>query len=258
MAQPNLVTLADPTLRPRAGALPQGDFDNSTPWHSHDMDQLQYAFSGVMEVEDQHAKYLLPRTLAAWIPAGVTHRATLHNVRSGSVLFAPGMIPNAGHRVRIIEVPPLMREMVVGAMRWPLDAPQDEAGAAFFSALAHLCTDWIKEETALRLPLGREPRLMAAAAHTRANLKDCSIQAACSAAGVSERTLRRRFRGDFGMSWDEYRRRARLLAAAVLLSEGRLSVGEVAAEVGFESQSAFARAFKELAGKSPRAFRGSA
>lgn len=250
-----LVTLVDPARRPRAGAILQDDYDLDTPWHSHDMHQLQYAFDGSIEVEDRRASYLCLRTRAIWIPAGVVHRTSLHRIRSGSVLFAPDMIPEAGDRVRVIQVSPLMREMVVGAMRWPLTQPQDLTGQAYFAALANLCAEWIKEEAPLRLPTTREPRLEAAMAYTRAHLKDGDVASACQAAGLSERTLRRRFRGAFGMSWDEYRRRARLIAAAALLSDARRPIGDVAAEVGFESQSAFARAFKDLTGKSPRAFR---
>jgi transcriptional regulator GlxA family with amidase domain len=58
------------------------------------------------------------------------------------------------------------------------------------------------------------------------------------------------------MNWEEYRRRARILAAASLLNDTRLPVGAIAAEVGFESQSAFAKAFRGVTGKTPRAFRG--
>lgn len=250
-----LSPVVDPARRPRAGAIPQDDFDIDTPWHSHDMHQLQYAFDGSIEVEDRGARYLCLRTRAIWIPAGVVHRTSLHYVRSGSVLFSPDMIPEPGDRVRIIQVSPLMREMVVGAMRWPLDQPQDATGQAYFAALANLCAEWIKEEAPLQLPTTDEPQLQAAMAHTRAHLREGDVAAACAAAGLSERTLRRRFRGAFGMSWDEYRRRARLIAAAALLSEGQLPIGHIAAEVGFESQSAFARAFKELTGKSPREFR---
>lgn len=250
-----LSPVVDPAKRPRAGAIPQDDFDIDTPWHSHDMHQLQYAFDGSIEVEDRGARYLCLRTRAIWIPAGVVHRTSLHYVRSGSVLFAPDMIPEPGDRVRIIQVSPLMREMVVGAMRWPLDQPQDATGAAYFAALANLCAEWIKEEAPLHLPTSAEPQLQAATAYTRAHLRDGDVSAVCEAAGLSERTLRRRFRSAFGMSWDEYRRRARLIAAAALLSDERTPIGHVAAEVGFESQSAFARAFKELTGKSPREFR---
>jgi AraC-like DNA-binding protein len=249
-----IVSVVSPGQRPRAGAIPQDEFDMDTPWHSHDMHQLQYAFDGSIEVEDRGARYLCLRTRAIWIPAGVVHRTSLHHVRSGSILFAPDMIPDAGDSVRIIQVSPLMREMVVGAMRWPLTQPQDQTGLAYFAALASLCAEWIKEESPLRLPTTREPQLQAALAYTREHLKD-DLAAVCEQAGLSERTLRRRFRSAFGMSWDEYRRRARLLAAAALLSDARMPIGHVAAEVGFESQSAFARAFKDLTGKSPREFR---
>jgi AraC-like DNA-binding protein len=255
MTDANLVTFVDPARRPSAGAILQDHYDLDTPWHSHDMHQLQYAFDGSIVVEDERASYLCLRTRAVWIPAGVVHSTSLHRVRSGSVFFTPEMIPDAGDSVRIIQVSPLMREMVVGAMRWPLTEPQDATGQVYFAALASLCAEWIKAEAPLRLPTTREPRLQAAMTHTRANLRDGDLASACEAAGLSERTLRRRFRSAFGMSWDEYRRRARLLAAAALLSDARTPIGHVAAEVGFESQSAFARAFKDLTGKSPREFR---
>jgi AraC-like DNA-binding protein len=67
--------------------------------------------------------------------------------------------------------------------------------------------------------------------------------------------LRRRLAQEIGMNWNEYRRRARLLAAAVLLTDTALPVGRIAEQVGFESQSALAKAFRSLVGQSPRAFR---
>lgn len=248
-----LVTLADPNTRPAAGAIAQDGYDLDTPWHRHDMHQLQYAFDGAIEVEDSHSSYLLPRTLAAWIPAGLSHRSSLHRIRSGSVLFSPHMVAEAGDRIRIIEVSPLMREMVIGAMRWPLTAPQNATGQAYFAAMAHLCAEWIQQEAPFHLPTA--PQLAPALSYTRTQLRDGDISGACRAAGLSERTLRRRFRDILGMTWDEYRRRARLLAAMALLSDPDIPIGQVAAEVGFESQSAFARAFKSLTGKTPREFR---
>lgn len=195
----------------------------------------------------------MPRTLSAWIPAGLVHRTSLHRVRSGSIVLSREMVPNAGDRVRIIEVSPLMREMVLGAMRWPLQGSQDAAGKAYFAALSHLCCEWIEREAPLHLPTA--PELRTAIAHTRAHLRDADIQSVCAAAGLSERTLRRRCRHLLGMTWDEYRRRARLLAAVALLSETEQPIGAIAADVGFESQSAFARAFKDLTGRTPREFR---
>lgn len=248
-------TLVDPARRPAAGAIVQDEYDVDTHWHSHDMHQLQYAFEGSIEVEDARARYLLPRQLAAWIPAGVIHRTSLHRVRSGSVLLAPAMVADAGRRVRIVEVSPLMREMVIGAMRWPLSAPQDEVGCAYFTAFALLCGAWIRQEAGLSLPTATHPAVLAAMEHTRANLSDANIVSAARAAGLSERSLRRRFQAEAGLTWQEYRRRARLLSAVELLTHTRRSIGVIAAEVGFESQSAFAKAFRTLLGRSPRAFR---
>lgn len=74
-------------------------------------------------------------------------------------------------------------------------------------------------------------------------------------AGLSERTLRRRCQSELGMGWDEYRRRARLLAALAPLMDTDLSIAQLAASVGFESQSAFARAFRQLTGQSPQEYR---
>lgn len=244
-------------MRPCAGAIPQDDYDLDTPWHCHDMHQLQYAFSGMIEVEDRFGSYFIPRALAAWIPAGVVHRTRIHRVRSASIFFEPHMIPVAGDRIRIIQVSPLMREMVMGALRWPLYGELDRTGHAYFQALACLCTEWIEEEAPLRLPSLPDERLETAALYTRKNLKTCDIATVSKHCGLSERTLRRKFQASIGMSWEQYRQRARLLKAAALLNEGKLPIGTIAAEVGFESQSSFARAFKCLTGINPKEFKSS-
>jgi len=247
--------LVDPRRRPDAGGLLQDGFDVDTHWHAHDMHQIQYAFDGSIEVEGERSRYLAPRQLAVFIPAGVAHRTRLHRVRSGSVLFGPDMIPDAGDRVRIVAVPPLMREMIIGAMRWPLSQPQDAVGRAYFAAFALLCAEWIREEAPLWLPTTMDERLRAAAEATRADLAGADLAQAVRAAGMSERTLRRRFRRELGMTWEAYRRRARLMRAVELLAEAAEPIGVVAARSGFESQSAFAKAFRDLMGETPRAFR---
>jgi len=157
--------------------------------------------------------------------------------------------------VRIVEVSPLMREMIIGAMRWPISAPLDETGEAYFAAFARLCSEWIEEEARLSLPTTADGPLTAAMAYTRAHLAGGDVASASRAAGLSERTLRRRFSAEAGLTGEDYRRRARLLAAVDLLTATRKPVGVIAAEVGFESQSAFAKAFRALLGRSPQDLR---
>lgn len=250
-----LVTLRPPGGVPTPGAIVQDHFDIDGPWHHHDMHQVQYAFEGAIALEDRHGRHLLPRSLAGWIPAGAPHRDSLHRVRSISLLLAPEMVPDAGDRVRVLKVSPLMREMIAEAARWPLNAPQDEAGRSFFTTFAHLCRDWIRQEAPFSLPTASDPSLSAALEYTRLDLAGSSFPGACRAAGLSERSLRRRFHAELGMGWEHYRRRARLLAAIEALTTTDRSIAQVAADVGFESQSAFSHAFQQLTGETPRTFR---
>lgn len=250
-----LKTFVDENQPTSAGAFIQDQFDIDAPWHHHDLHQLQYAFEGSIEVEDKARRNLLPRTLAAWIPAGVIHRTSIHRVRSGCILFAPDMVPNAGDRVRIVMVPTLMREMVIGAMRWQIGKPLDAAGDAYFKALALLCSEWIAAEAPLSLPSSDDPALRAAMDHTRTQLAEATIASASAAANISERSLRRRFQTNTGMSWEQFRRRARLLTAVERLTHSRDSIGRIANDLGYENQSAFAKAFRALLGMSPGEFR---
>lgn len=250
-----LITLVDPVSRPFAGAIVQDEYDINAPWHHHDMHQLQYVMEGSMELEDGRGRHLLPRSLAGWIPARTRHRNSLHRIRSISVLLSADCIEDTGAGVRILRVSPLMREMFVAAARWPLGGRLDDTGAAFFNAFAHLCREWISDQAPLTLPTTTDPALAKALAHARSDPAGCTMANAIRVAGLSERTLRRRCWSELGMGWDEYRRRARLLAALAPLTETDLSIAQLAASVGFESQSAFARAFRQLTGQSPHEYR---
>ena len=69
---------------------------------------------------------------------------------------------------------------------------------------------------------------------------------------MSPATLRRRLRAD-GQSFAAIKDELRATLAERLLAEGRLSVAEIAAELGYSEPSAFHRAFRKRSGHSPRA-----
>jgi AraC-like DNA-binding protein len=227
-----------------------------TGWHHHDMHQLEYAFEGVAQVETDTARYLLPPQQAAWIPAGVEHCTTLTRVKTMSVFFDPAMGLPAGDRVRILAAAPVVREMILYASRWTVRrAASDPAADAFFAVLAHLVVEQFEREMPLCLPTARDPLVGAAMRYTAAHLGDVTMGGVCAEVGVSERTLRRAFAAATGMSWRQYVLQARLLAAMALLSEPGPTVLAVATAVGFESVSAFARAFRRYTGEAPASYR---
>jgi AraC-like DNA-binding protein len=241
----------------QAGAHSSNGWDVETPWHHHDMHQLLYAFEGSVEVEGRLGRYRVPHQFAAWIPAGAVHRTTIQQVPSGSVFFAPAMAPCAETAPRVIPAPRLMREMVMHAMRWPLDREDDTASAVYFTCLANLCQEWIQGDVRLVLPSSTDPAIRAIMDFTEANLAGVTVADVCRRAAVSERTLRRRFRGEAGITWEEFRQRLRLHLALDQLEQTDRQVGAIAADLGYESQAAFAKMFRSVIGASPTAYRAS-
>lgn len=67
--------------------------------------------------------------------------------------------------------------------------------------------------------------------------------------------MRRRFPEVTGRTWREYLQNARLFRAMALLSGPEPSVRDVALQVGFDSPSAFSRAFQGWTGESPTSYR---
>ena len=239
---------------PRPGSVHRDGVDVDVEWHCHDMHQLSYAFEGAVEVESTRGRNLIPRQLAAWIPAGVPHCTSIHRIRWVSVYFPTHMVDDLERRVRTVMVSPLMREMMREAMRWPIGAPEDALRTSFFETMAKLCVEWIAREADLFLPTSNDPRVRRALDYTTQRL-DLKITEICERAGISVRSLRRHVKAEVGMTWEEYRHRSRLLQAISLLSETDEPVIEIAARCGFDSQSAFAKVFRATMGEAPRDYR---
>lgn len=228
-----------------------------TGWHFHDVHQIEYALHGVVEVETETAHYLLPPQQAAWIPAGLHHQAVMNpDVKTIAVMFDPALIPDGGDRARIIAVSPLIREMMVYALRWSIERTHgDGTSDTFFRALAGLVVEALDHEAPLSLPTTDHPIVAAALAHTKEHLASVTAEDVSRAVAVSERTLRRLFAETIGISWRTYLLHARMLRAMALLAAPDQSVQATATAVGFDSLSSFTRCFSQFCGETPSAYR---
>jgi AraC-like DNA-binding protein len=228
-----------------------------TGWHSHEVHQIEYALQGVVEVETDSAHYLLPPQQAAWIPVGLEHQAVMNpDVKTVAVMFDPQLIPDAGGRARIIAVSPLIREMMIYALRWPIDrARGDDVSDGFFRTLADLVSEALDHEAPLSLPTSDHPIVAAALAYTKEHLASVTADEVSRAVAVSERTLRRLFHDTLGLSWRTYLLHARMLRAMALLAAPGQSVQETSTAVGFDSLSSFTRAFSQFCGETPSTYR---
>jgi AraC-like DNA-binding protein len=239
-----------------AGSYSYEGTTSVTSWHRHDVHQLEYAFEGVVEVETAVARYRLPSRQAAWIPAGIAHVSSFDRARTVSVFFDPALVRDTAGRVRVLPVEPVFREMIIYASRWPIGRPaSDPVADSYFDTLAHLVLERLDHERPFHLPVSSDPLITAVMRYTDGHLATTSLADVCRAVAVSERTLRRRFRAATGMTWRQYLLHSRLLRAMTLLIRRDSTVLGVATAVGFDSASAFSRAFHAYAGQTPTAFR---
>lgn len=88
--------------------------------------------------------------------------------------------------------------------------------------------------------------------------RDWTLACLAREVGVSRSVLAERFTRSVGMAPMTYLANWRMQSAAEMLSAGRVSVSQVAAGVGYESEAAFSRAFKRCTGVSPGHWRRSA
>lgn len=85
--------------------------------------------------------------------------------------------------------------------------------------------------------------------------EDWTIEALGQEVGLSRSALHERFFELIGQPPMQYLANWRMQCGARLLREGNATVATIAQEVGYESEAAFARAFKRLVGQPPAAWR---
>ncbi|ARN83127.1 AraC family transcriptional regulator [Methylocystis bryophila] len=224
-------------------------------WHAHDYHQLMYAAGGPAQIETDRGRHILPQGRAVWIPARTLHRSLVADSGGASLYFSPDAVEDHSSHVRIVVASPLMREMILFATRWPLGASEtDPLADNFLRALALLCGEWLQRELPLFLPSATSPSLRRAMDYALGDLAAATLTEALRHAALSERTFRRLFARETGLTWQNWLCQARIQMAMGLLIQGQRITG-VAADVGYASLSAFAKAFAQIAGEAPAQFR---
>jgi AraC-like DNA-binding protein len=240
----------------RTGTFPYESDGLVTDWHAHDLDQLEYAISGTVEVKTAAGRYLLPPHQAAWIPHGLFHQTTIsREVKTVSVFFEPGLVRDPGTTARIVAVTPVVRELIRYGTRWPIGRPHNDDWAdEYFRVLSRLVAEGLDQQAPLFLPTSTDPLVAAAMAYTDMHLATATASDVAHAVGVSERTLRRQFQQRTGSSWRSYLLQSRLMRAMVLLAVPGTTVVAVSRALGFTTSSAFTRSFAARLGQTPSAY----
>ncbi len=224
-------------------------------WHAHGRHQLLFAARGSMQLWVDDAQWLLPPGRAAWIPARVRHRVHAGPLHLRTVYLHRRRVRGAPRRACVFAVDALAREMILHTMRWGPTHTPDATSRAFFAALAGLAIEWAAAAGPYSLPVARTPELARVMQWTLAHLTESpKVEQAARAAGVSPRTLARRFAEETGTTWRRFLHDARMLDAMRRLTEPGVRTSDVAFALGFASLAAFSHAFTAFTGESPRRF----
>ncbi|ENV9332992.1 TPA: AraC family transcriptional regulator [Klebsiella aerogenes] len=223
-----------------------GDHDDGL--HHHQMGQMLFTRQGCIRLtlNDGALLCMLPPTRAAWIPAGVTHRAEMqYIVDYRSVWFATTSYPQLPRQPAILNVTPLLRELLerISASPWDTDWRQSPA-----RHLAALCVAEIgaAKQEPMMLTLPQDKRLR----HLNGNAQPPLLQQLAAQCGAGEKTISRLFQRETGMSYQQWRQQWRLMKAVELLSCGQ-RITDVAQALEFASDSAFIYFFRTQTGKTP-------
>ncbi|EIV93400.1 helix-turn-helix transcriptional regulator [Frankia sp. QA3] len=215
--------------------------------HRHLVHQLAWARRGVLTVQVEAQAWFLPPTLALWIPAGLAHMTrSADHAWMRSPYFLPSRCPIPWSTATVVAVGPLLRELLDHLAVPDLPPAQRmRAEAVLFDLLRPM------PAAALPLPMPTEPRARRVADCLVADPTDDRTVARFAAdAGVSARTLRRTFTAQTGMTFERWRRHARLRAAMPALAAG-LPVSTAARRAGYATPSAFVAAFRRTIGVPP-------
>lgn len=236
--------------------------------HSHPRSQLLWAAEGVLRVHAGDAVWIVPPSHAVWIPGGVRHQvSTQSGARSRNLYLDPSIRPrarvgtgavgseggaDAAEGCEVLLLTPLLREIILRLAERPRDAPAQARG----DRLAAVAIDEIGALPAapLSLPGGQDPRLRRLTEHLGLHPEEGRpLDTLAAIAGASPRTLERLFRAETGLSFRQWRARARVLAALDRLERGETST-RIAYSLGYRSPSAFIAAFHSHFGCAPQSF----
>lgn len=237
--------------------------------HAHPWGQLALSATGVVRVTAAQSTYIVPPSRAVWIPPGVEHAVTVleeadlltlyFHERRARLVAAPadgGAV--ATGQCRVLEAGAFMLALALQLDTAPdgPDGPPGRAALAREKRLAALLIDEMRCAAPVRLgvDLPREKRLRRLCeAVLEAPARHATLAAWARDSGASARTLTRLFRSELATTFVQWRQQV-LLAHAVPLAARKLSMAQIAAELGYASPSAFTAMCRRSVGAPPSRF----
>lgn len=225
------------------------------PPHHHVEGQLLFASRGVMLVETESDRWVIPPQRALWLPPLHIHsynllsQTDLRAVYFSSSLIAECTNFTKSNQVHVITATALVKELIAGLF-------SENYHKASQRKMALLLLEILSEAPPLttELPMPHDERLFCATRELLINQRwDASLSDLAVIAAMSERTFSRLFIKDTGFTYRAWKQRARICTSLDLLANG-MPVKQVAYQLGFSCPASFTAAFHSILDSTPRDF----
>ena len=227
----------------------------SIPTHKHDKAQLLYAEGDVVFVTTETKTYFLPARHFIWIPGGVNHSIMpkSESVMMRNLYFPVEKDEDIFYQSEgIYPVNNLLLQMMLFTNRWNGDLKKKSRNFVIAKAIKAILPEICGNNLPLELPFPKDVRLVKILTYIESNFKENILFSDLAHQfGYSERSLYRLFQKDLGMSFIQYYTIRRILKSIELLLEKKLSVKEVAEEIGYSSVPTFSNTFFKILGQRP-------
>lgn len=239
--------------------------------HSHAWAQMAISTTGVIRLSVPRGTYIVPPSRALWIPPGVEHAVTMVEDADLRTLYfyqppgrcGPDVAPEEEApwcQCRVLQVSELLRALVREMPCVADDAPPLPPALLRREALlSALILEEMRSANAVRLgvDLPRDKRLRHLCEAVLADpTRHETLAGWARDTGASPRTVARLFRQELGSTFSQWRQQV-ILAKAVALAAGRRPINQIAAELGYNSPSAFSAMVRRAVGMPPARFLGS-
>ncbi|SNC65406.1 transcriptional regulator, AraC family [Hymenobacter gelipurpurascens] len=255
-----LVELDTIDSRPETMFVLQQHSEENYPLHQHQKTQLLYVRQGVAYLITPTKTYFLPARHYVLIPPRLTHRVLFHSnqhVITG-LCFAEardGEHPFFG-TLGIYPVTDLLYEMLRYTESWyGHRGPEQYEPYLFLLNLKMVLPHISHHPLPLALPTTEDPRLVPVLRHIYEHIGELvELSTLARQFGFSPRSLSRLFQQCLSISFGQYLKLRRIMAAMALMLETKQTISEVAYAVGYNSLSSFSNTFYKLVGQRPSEF----
>ncbi|MCA0935502.1 AraC family transcriptional regulator [Vibrio alginolyticus] len=223
-------------------------------FHSHPWHQIVFPLQGLLQSTIDDKSGIVPHNGLLYIPAHTVHKSiAITDTQFLAIYLNPDKYVQYGDKSKSCQVSSFIKELIL--LLFECDTlTQSESN---ITHLLMVLRDQIDVAMSYEIPLliPTDKRLLSIFLQLKQQPDlPFTLKEWATKVGASERTLSRLCSKEFSQSFALWRQNIRLVLSLQLLGS-KMSIQEIAIELGYSSDSAYVQAFKKLFNQTPRKYR---